>query len=86
LNNHLSVRTNAGHVTLWLSPEMVNFDERVSINVVGNRLSRTELVKPSLETILEDVRTRGDRQHPFWAKVEKDTGRGGPRGVVRRPS
>jgi predicted esterase len=85
LNNRLSVRTNAGHVTLWLSPEMVNFDERVSITVVGNRMSRTELVKPSIETILEDVRTRGDRQHPFWAKVEKDTGRGGPRGVVRRP-
>jgi predicted esterase len=85
LKNHLSVRTNAGHVTLWLSPEMVNFDERISITVVGNRLSRSELVKPSLETILEDVRTRGDRQHPFWAKVEKDTGRGGPRSVVRRP-
>jgi hypothetical protein len=27
-------------------------------------------VVPNIETLLEDVRTRGDRQHPFWAKVE----------------
>ena len=25
---------------------------------------------PSLETLLEDVRTRADRRHPFWVKVE----------------
>jgi hypothetical protein len=25
--------------------------------------------KPSVETMLEDLRVRGDRQHPFWAKV-----------------
>ena len=27
-------------------------------------------IQPSPEIMLEDVRTRGDRQHPFWAKVE----------------
>ena len=26
-------------------------------------------VKPDLNVMLEDARTRGDRQHPFWAKV-----------------
>jgi len=26
--------------------------------------------------LLEDARTRSDRQHPFWAKVEVNTGRG----------
>ncbi len=25
---------------------------------------------PSLETLLEDVRTRADRRHPFWVKIE----------------
>ena len=25
---------------------------------------------PSLETLLEDVRTRADRRHPFWVKVD----------------
>jgi hypothetical protein len=28
-----------------------------------------------VEIILEDVRTRGDRQHPFWAKVEVPSAR-----------
>jgi hypothetical protein len=28
------------------------------------------LATPNVATILEDVRTRGDRQHPFWAKIE----------------
>ena len=30
----------------------------------------TRFPSPSLETILEDVRTRADRRHPFWVKVE----------------
>ena len=29
------------------------------------------MIKPSVETMLEDLRVRGDRQHPFWAKVER---------------
>ena len=28
------------------------------------------MIQPSVETMLEDMRFRGDRQHPFWAKVE----------------
>jgi hypothetical protein len=48
--------------TVWLSPEMVDFDKPVIIN------GRTRIVEPSVKTLLEDVRTRSDRQHPFWAK------------------
>ena len=32
-------------------------------------------IHADVKTILEDVRTRGDRQHPFWAKIEGATGR-----------
>jgi predicted esterase len=32
--------------------------------------SRARFPEPDLQTLLEDVRTRADRQHPFWAKVE----------------
>jgi predicted esterase len=73
--NRVSVKTNVGRVTLWLAPEMVNFDERVTVAVNGR--SRSELLKGSVATILDDVRTRADRQHPFWVKLDKDTGRGG---------
>jgi len=74
-NNRLSLTTGAGRVTAYLSPEIVDFEKRLSITVNGR--SRSMVVKPTVKTLLEDVRTRGDRQHPFWAKVELDTGRGG---------
>lgn len=64
-SSSISVKT-AGNVTLWLSPEMVSFDDRIVVNFNG-RSSRE--VKPDVAVVLEDVRTRGDRQHPFWAKV-----------------
>jgi predicted esterase len=74
--NGLYVRTGAARVTIWLSPEMLNFDRRATITVNGDRVSLgTPFIEPDLETLLEDVRTRADRQHPFWCKVESATGR-----------
>jgi predicted esterase len=74
--NGLSVRTAAGRITVWLSPEMLNLDRKVSIVVEGRQVNiRDTFVEGRLETILEDVRTRGDRQHPFWVKVDASTGR-----------
>ena len=32
--------------------------------------ARSRFAEPDLETLIEDVRTRADRQHPFWVKVE----------------
>jgi hypothetical protein len=50
---------------------MLNLQERVNIEVNGRRVvPRSDFLEPNLETLLEDVRTRGDRQHPFWIKVE----------------
>jgi predicted esterase len=71
--NGLVVRTAAGHVTVWLSPEMLNLDRKVNIVVEGRQVNFRD--KDRLPTILEDVRTRGDRQHPFWLKVDANTGR-----------
>ena len=66
-NQRISVRTGAREVTIWLSPELVNFDREIKIVVNGRELR--ENVAPDVEILLEDARTRGDRQHPFWAKV-----------------
>ncbi len=77
-------------MTVWLTPEMLDFDKPVNITINGQRVTtrgrpdaerrssserpdrptRLRFVEPDLETLLEDVRTRGDRLHPFWAKVE----------------
>lgn len=72
-SNYINLQSGASGATVWLAPEMVNFDDRISI--AFNRQRKSEAIKPSLEVMLEDVRTRGDRQHPFWAKVEFATGR-----------
>ncbi len=51
---------------LMLSPDNVDFKEKIVINGRG---SFNNMVDASSRIILEDVRTRGDRQHPYWAKL-----------------
>jgi hypothetical protein len=62
------LRSGAEQTTLWLTPEIVDFSQRLTIDVDGRR-HRT-MATPSTEVLLEDARTRGDRKHPFWAKLE----------------
>ena len=66
--NRLSIDARSGRLTIWLSPKMLNFERPMAVAVNGREL-RAAIV-PSLEVLLEDVRTRGDRQNPFWAKLE----------------
>ncbi len=56
-----------GKMTVWLSPDIVTFNNTLKVAINGKPQKN---VQPKIETLLEDVRTRGDRQHPFWAKVE----------------
>lgn len=67
-NNSISLRSGAGRTTVWLAPEMADFNQRLTLNVDGQ--TQRLLVTPSTEVLLEDARTRGDRLHPFWAKVQ----------------
>jgi hypothetical protein len=54
-----------------LGPDFVNFDAPLKVSFNGRKLSLPEgSAQPSLSVLLEDVRTRGDRQRPFWAKIE----------------
>jgi len=63
-NNSLYVKTSAEKTVVWFPEGLVDFGRKVSIN------GRTHDVEPSAKVLLEDVRTRGDRQRPFWARVE----------------
>ena len=67
--NRVRVTTSASQTTVWLSPELVNLDERVEVQVNDRRVSRGFL-EGNLTDLLEDVRTRFDRQHPFWLKID----------------
>jgi predicted esterase len=68
-NNGVSVHTS-GKLTVWLSPEMVDFSRPIIITQSGTRLASPNNIRPDVTVLLEDLRTRGDRQHPFWAKIE----------------
>lgn len=68
--NKLGVLCKAEAITVWLSPELVNFDEPLEIEWNGRRITaRGEQIAPSIEVLLEDARTRADRYRPYWAKV-----------------
>ncbi|MCE5267728.1 MAG: hypothetical protein LLG00_07570 [Planctomycetaceae bacterium] len=78
--NGLTVHTGTAQVTVWLSPKMLNFNKPAIVTVNGRRVNPpNQMIKPDLKVLLEDVRTRGDRLHPFWAKIESATGRARPR-------
>jgi len=71
-SNGLSINAGGIKVTVWLSPELVDFNKRIDIKLNGSKLNpKAPLIQPDLNVLLEDVRTRGDRLHPFWAKVEQ---------------
>lgn len=67
--NTIYCKTPASSVTIWLSPELVDLDSKISFG-----RDRIDVV-PSNEVLLWDVLTRGDRQHPFWAKFTPNLGK-----------
>ena len=70
VGNKITVRAQADEVTVWLSPELVKFDEPLEVELFGRSIApRDRFVRPNLNVLLEDARTRADRQHPFWAKL-----------------
>lgn len=69
--NVLWAKTTSARTTIWLSPKLVDFSKPIEIKFNGRKLNKSHgSTAPSLNVLLEDVRTRGDRIRPFWAKVE----------------
>jgi hypothetical protein len=73
--NSLTVRCGAGRTLVWLSPELVEFAEPLTVTIDGKRVHRGP-VNPDERVLLEDLRLRGDRQHPFQAVIEATRGGG----------
>ncbi|MEX2168849.1 MAG: peptidase [Pirellulales bacterium] len=70
-NNKLGISAQTGKTTVWLSPEVIDFKQPITVELNGRKMNRAGTpIEPSLEVLLEDARARGDRKHPFWAKVE----------------
>jgi len=66
--NTLAVRCGAERVKIWLSPEFVDFTAPLTVSLDGRKLAG-DVPAADLDVLLEDLRRRGDRQHPFWAVV-----------------
>ena len=67
--NTINLQSGARNHTLWLSPQIVNFEKRVSVRFRGKRLFN-DFVKPDLQTTLEDLRIRGDRQKVYSVQLD----------------
>ncbi len=67
--NALAVRCGADRVRIWLSPELVDFAAPVTVTLDGRKLA-ADTPTPDVDVMLEDLRTRRDRQHPFWGVIE----------------
>jgi pimeloyl-ACP methyl ester carboxylesterase len=67
----VSVQARGGRAVVWLGPEMIDFAKPHSVEISSRTVStRSTPIEPDLAVLLEDARTRADRQHPFWARVE----------------
>lgn len=56
---------------IYLTPEMVRFNHRIEVEFNNKKIQpKNGFVEPNLQLLLEDARTRKDRQHPFWVKLE----------------
>jgi pimeloyl-ACP methyl ester carboxylesterase len=51
---------------VWLSPKLFDFKRKPEIRINGRSLARQAKVKPDVESMLEDLRLRGDRQQIYW--------------------
>jgi pimeloyl-ACP methyl ester carboxylesterase len=68
-HNTIYLLSGAKSHSVWLSPDLVNFAERVSIHIRGTQKFHG-MVKPSSEAILEDYRLRADRQSLYTARID----------------
>ena len=71
-SNRITVRCGAERVRIWLSPDLVDFKRPLTVTLGSRRLQQGDIT-PDLDVLLEDLRTRCDYQHPFWAVI--DSGR-----------
>ena len=61
------IKSAARRVSVWLTPQLVDFDKNIRIRINNVYIAAPT---PSVSVMLEDVRTRGDRLHPFWARAD----------------
>ncbi len=67
--NTIRVKSSGRRARIRLSPELCNLDERVRV-IMGTRRVFSDFVTPNLQSLLEDLRLRGDRQRLYWVQID----------------
>lgn len=66
--NSVKIKSAAKSAHIFLSPDQVDFTQRIEVMFNMKKISPGNgIILPNIKVILDDVRTRGDRKHPFWA-------------------
>jgi predicted esterase len=69
VGNSIHVNSAARATTLWLSPELVDFEKRVQVTVNGRR-GKSQFLKPSISDMIDDFRNRADREKLYWTRLD----------------
>jgi pimeloyl-ACP methyl ester carboxylesterase len=68
LSNLLSFQVaGVKRMDIWVSPTLIDFKKKLEVRVNGK--SFKQLARPGPESLLEDLRIRGDRRQVYWLKV-----------------
>jgi pimeloyl-ACP methyl ester carboxylesterase len=71
LGNLINLKTvgiDRRKIDVWLSPKLIDFKRKFEVRI-NDRPRFKGAVKLTLDSLLEDLRLRGDRQQIYWLKV-----------------
>ena len=69
VGNVIYVNSGGKINTLWLSPELVDYEKRLMVRVDGKR-KFNDFLRPDMKAMLDDFRNRGDRQKLFDVRLD----------------
>ena len=67
--NTINVSSAARSTTLWLSPDLIDFQRRVQIRVNGRR-GKNRFLTPSVSDMVADFHQRADREKLYWLRLD----------------
>jgi hypothetical protein len=56
---------------IWLGPKLIDYKKKAEIRINGRTFFKG-LPRPEMESMLEDLRLRGDRQQIYWSRVSAE--------------
>lgn len=67
--NLIYVKSGGKITTLWLSPELVDYEKRLEVRIGGTR-KFNDFLRPDMKAMLDDFQNRGDRQKLFDVRLD----------------